>query len=67
MPGAILAPAVSPARAHSVLLTGRLHATEGLGDYCGTALPPVLRRLPAVESGRFDETFRVGGEADSHP
>ncbi|MER6616345.1 hypothetical protein [Streptomyces xantholiticus] len=37
------------AEVHAETIRGR-HTTEGLGRYCRTALPLILRRLLAVES-----------------
>ncbi|MFF4483489.1 hypothetical protein ACFY1A_41760 [Streptomyces sp. NPDC001520] len=42
-------------------------ARIGGGRPLPDALPLALRRLLAVESDRFDETFRAGGEGRSHP
>jgi hypothetical protein len=44
-----IAVAVDAAEVHAETIRGR-HTTEGLGRYCRTALPPVLRRLLAAES-----------------
>lgn len=41
--------AVDAAEVHAETLRGR-HTTEGLGRYCRTALPSLLRRLLAAES-----------------
>ncbi|QFG13328.1 hypothetical protein SEA_GILGAMESH_136 [Streptomyces phage Gilgamesh] len=55
-----LAVALDAAEVHADTVAGR-HTTEGLGRYCRTALPMLLRRLLAVESELLTIRGRVAG------
>ncbi|MFF4902194.1 hypothetical protein [Streptomyces sp. NPDC001068] len=57
--------ALDAAEVHAETLRG-LHTTEGLGRYCRTALPPVLRRLLAVESELATVRAKVAGHIAAH-
>ncbi|MFE6639540.1 hypothetical protein ACFVFT_38500 [Streptomyces tendae] len=58
---ASLAVALDAAEVHADTVAGR-HTTEGLGRYCRTALPMLLRRLLAVES----ELLTIRGKVAGH-
>lgn len=52
--------AVDAAEVHAETIAGR-HTTEGLGRYCRTALPMLLRRLLAAESALTVMRAKVAG------
>ncbi|MEU2585273.1 hypothetical protein ABZ612_20395 [Streptomyces avermitilis] len=56
-----LAVAVDAAEVHADTVAGR-YTTEALGRYCRTGLPPILRRLLAVET----ELLTMRGKVAAH-
>ncbi|MFE2181401.1 hypothetical protein [Streptomyces sp. NPDC059455] len=63
-PPPTIAVAMDAADVHAETTRGR-HTTEGLGAYCRTALPLILRRLLAVESDLIALRSAVAGHVAS--